>query len=88
MNNMSDNYDKALDDFEQRTYKKPEEYAPVTKTVTKTYTISLPSAHVEEVSEEWLKEMRKWLNNEFGDHTVITPPNPFPLFNVINSNGA
>jgi predicted transcriptional regulator YdeE len=70
-NILSDSYDEALGNFQQRTYIKPTEDTPVAKTVTKTYTVTLPNGHVEEVSEGWLKEMRKWLNNEFGDHTVV-----------------
>jgi hypothetical protein len=67
-NILSDSYDEALDKMQQRrTTTQPTGDTPVVKTVTKTYTVTLPRGHVEEVSEGWLKEMRKWLNNEFGD---------------------
>jgi hypothetical protein len=79
-NILSDSYDEALDNMQQRRITtQPTEDTPVVKTVTKTYTVTLPSGHVENVDEDWLKSMRKWLNNEFGDHTVVTPTpqNPF-----------
>jgi hypothetical protein len=81
-NILSDAYDKMYEEVQnsvRHNQKKQGEDTPVVKTVTKTYTVTLPNGHVEEVNEGWLKEMRKWLNNEFGDGTVTAPPpqNPF-----------